>query len=223
MNKPHTTFPNLQKRAAKEIRKKYKEQRDSCGTVDQLNKALAWHGKQYKKNPYAQFMAWLKKQEEKELLALNEDLDSVANAEPRESPFIITVEWKRSRMWGSNPTAHTNRGTQSGSIGGCGYDKRSTATAHVLNEEKDILRALYAAKEAYLAAHPRTTKNNSDIHRECLSYGAGYSVLPHFEGGVGFSAHRRILEKVGYEITETGSDSTDVFIITRKNNKRSRV
>ena len=50
----------------------------------------------------------------------------------------INVEWKANRTWGSNPTAGTcvcGIGyVKSGSIGGCGYDKQSTAVANILNQ-----------------------------------------------------------------------------------------
>jgi hypothetical protein len=53
------------------------------------------------------------------------------------SEVIITVEWKKSKMWGSNPTAESYVSglgfLTSGSIGGCGYDKQSTAVAAVMN------------------------------------------------------------------------------------------
>jgi hypothetical protein len=70
----------------------------------------------------------------------------------------ITVEWKRSAMWGSNPSAecyysyidatgeHKNNYVESGSIGGCGYDKCSTAVAKCLNQINEVLKPFYTAK-----------------------------------------------------------------------------
>ena len=60
----------------------------------------------------------------------------------------ISVEWKKNRTWGSNPRATvwvrymTPNGTdgdraESGSIGGCGYDKESTAVQEAFDRLKD--------------------------------------------------------------------------------------
>lgn len=58
----------------------------------------------------------------------------------------ISVDWKKSRTWGSNPTAEVwflydggehgggNAYAKSASIGGCGYDKRSTAVSEALSK-----------------------------------------------------------------------------------------
>lgn len=58
----------------------------------------------------------------------------------------VSVDWKKSRTWGSNPTAEVwlsydccKKGggsayAKSASIGGCGYDKRSTAVSEALSK-----------------------------------------------------------------------------------------
>lgn len=130
----------------------------------------------------------------------------------------ITVEWKKNRTWGANPTAEAwaqfknkeghidSTHTSSGSIGGCGYDKKSTAVANALNQINAILKPLYKAK-------------NKDIekpNRELLGYGSGYGILPHLEGGVGVECYPRIFEKVGYKFESVASGNNfDVFIITK--------
>ena len=56
--------------------------------------------------------------------------------------MTISIEWKKSRMWGANPSATAKIQHQDGtysSIGpftcsGCGYDKESTVIAEVFNE-----------------------------------------------------------------------------------------
>lgn len=130
----------------------------------------------------------------------------------------ISVEWKRSRMWGSNPTAEcwatfVNKDgdmdsvyIKTGSIGGCGYDKLSTAVAQALNEVKPVLKALYRVKNNNVAA------KNHDI----FGYGSGYGILPSIEGGVGISCYPAIFEKLGYEFKTVASGKTyDVFEITK--------
>ncbi len=43
----------------------------------------------------------------------------------------VQIEWKRSQMWGHNPVI-LHRGEKCCNVGGCGYDKQSTALADVL-------------------------------------------------------------------------------------------
>lgn len=43
----------------------------------------------------------------------------------------VQIEWKRSRMWGSNPVI-SYHGGKCCNVSGCGYDKQSTALADVL-------------------------------------------------------------------------------------------
>jgi hypothetical protein len=127
----------------------------------------------------------------------------------------ISVEWKKSSTWGSNPTATAEIRLSdgsferfvSGSITGCGFDKESTATAEALNQSNSVLKLLYAKKDSDI------TKSN----RELIGYGSGYYVLPNFEGGVGFDCHRRIFEGFGFEVENSGSGkSFDVYRIARK-------
>jgi len=131
----------------------------------------------------------------------------------------IQVEWKKSQMWGSNPSAElwlsfrNNTGNMdslyftSGSIGGCGYDKLSTAVANVINQANPILKQLYELKES----------NPNTDNRELFGYGSGYGSLPHIEGGVGVSCYPAIFDKIGFEFKSIASGKTfDVFTIIKK-------
>ena len=101
----------------------------------------------------------------------------------------IMVMWKKSRTWGANPTAEamTETARTSGFASGCGYDKESAAIANALNQNPAALRVLYELGEAALArgesAASKTSCSGYSWGR-CIGYGAGYSVLPYFEGGV---------------------------------------
>jgi len=132
----------------------------------------------------------------------------------------ISIEWKRSRMWGSNPSAecwatfidkdgnHNSTYVTSGSIGGCGYDKQSTAVANCLNQINEVLKPLYVVKDKAMP----TDKQNGDI----LGYGSGYGILPSIEGGVGVSCYPRIFEKIGMKFETVASGKTyDVYTITK--------
>lgn len=135
----------------------------------------------------------------------------------------ISIEWKRSQMWGSNPRAEAwatfkdkNGNTnsvyvQSGSIGGCGYDKQSTAVADCLNQIKQVLKPLYLIKDANV--------DNDNKNHELLGYGSGYGILPSIEGGVGVSCYNSIFDKIGFQFKTVASGKTyDCYTITKKEN-----
>jgi hypothetical protein len=98
----------------------------------------------------------------------------------------VAVEWKRSRVWGYNPTA-TATGDHirtEGSASGCGYDKRSAAISEALNKNPETLRAIYDHAE----------KGNA------FPYGVRtFAGLPYFEGGCGVSCFRDIFRAIGYD------------------------
>jgi len=138
--------------------------------------------------------------------ALNDKLahlQAVADAEQLES-ISISVEWKKSRMWGSNPTADARvcgkmyGQNYIGTASGCGYDKESAAIAEALNQSLPLLKALYALKETAPDA------KNHDL----FGYGSGYGILPHFEGGVGVSCYPKIFEKIGFKWERVATGKT---------------
>lgn len=131
----------------------------------------------------------------------------------------ISVEWKKSKMWGANPTgecwysyidSNGNRQSNyinSGSIGGCGYDKLSTAVANCLNQINEVLKPLYSLKNS----------NTEVKNHELFGYGSGYGILPSIEGEVGVSCYPRIFEKIGYTFSSVASGKTyDVYTIEKK-------
>lgn len=115
--------------------------------------------------------------------------------------FTINVEWKKSAMWGSNPTAEAYVNgighLSSGSIGGCGYDKCSTAVARILNEIPQLKKLMCELKNK--------TSNYKKSNRELFGYGSGYGVIPSFEGGVGVSCYDRIFNSIGYKFETVSS------------------
>jgi hypothetical protein len=125
---------------------------------------------------------------------------------------VVSIEWKKSRMWGNNPTAeaHINTGSRheffnSGSISGCGYDKESTAVANAMNQSNEFLKLMCLEKE-------KAVKMDN---RELFGYGSGSGVLPQLEGGVGVSCYNRIFNAIGFEFKNTASGKTfDVYSIT---------
>lgn len=163
---------------------------------------------------------------------LSENLAKVdaAAAAPDLVSVAISVEWKRNPTWGYNPTAtvtvHTRGGWEqfTGTASGCGYDKRTAAIGSALNQSHSIKKMLYAAKENGLKNPPEAgrycgagvfepiTTNNSLIH-----YGAGYGVLPYFEGGVGMGSFFGVFEKCGFICqNQHETKRTDYYFFTRK-------
>ena len=140
----------------------------------------------------------------------------------------VTIVWKKSATWGNNPRAtvraklRTAEGYlqyetyESSSVGGCGYDKGSTAVAEGLNQCTALLRLLYSAESLRLA-HNSSRNAVERSRRDYLGYGSGYGPLPAFEGGVGVSSLANILENLGfhYEHVSWGK-AFDVYQFTAK-------
>lgn len=153
----------------------------------------------------------LKKQTIKKIESFQYELIFDENLETIEE-LIVNVEWVKSSMWGMNPKAESyvkNVGlVSSGSIGGCGYDKLSTAVAKVLNQVPQFRKLMFEIKNK--------TKNISLKNNDIFGYGSGYGILPSFEGGVGVSCYNKILNTIGYEfITVSSGKKFDVFKITK--------
>lgn len=208
-------FKNIKNRLELEHNKNHKE---SIKKMDKdFKNILSFYGKTYKGTEAEQKKKFLKYLKDYYAKRLNNDLNilkSVERAGTFKEEFIITVEWKKSRMWGSNPRAYTNEGFVSESIGGCGYCKLSTATAQALNSNLKLLKLLYAKKEKALNKPKYKKMNNNTLHREVLGYGCGYGILPQFEGGVGISSHQTIIENIGLKMRNiTSTSSTDVYLI----------
>ena len=132
----------------------------------------------------------------------------------------ISVIWRRNKTWGYNPAATvTINGIYqyTGTASGCGYDKRSAAVGSALNQSDVILKMLYTTKEKALKKSPARIRKNPDAsNSDLIYYGAGYGVLPHFEGGVGITSFFHVFEKCGLKLThENGTDYSDYYYIER--------
>lgn len=121
-----------------------------------------------------------------------ERIERASKAEVVES-IHVSVDWKRNRTWGSNPSAevwvHTESDVahaESGSIGGCGYDKESTA----------VSKALLRIGGAVGAALDRLVfEGGPKAWEEYVFY---KTPVPHFSfGGKGMSTFTRLFPRVG--------------------------
>lgn len=143
---------------------------------------------------------------EKDYAKALERLEAIENA-PDLDYADITVEWTRSATWGSNPKAtvivNGVRREESPSIGGCGYDKESTAIARAMNCNDTMLKLACMAVE-----------NDSEPY--AISNFAEHLSLPNFGEGVGVSSYRSAFESMGYKWENVSSGKHfDVYTIRK--------
>ena len=152
---------------------------------------------------------------------LNKDIVDIENAEVllnsdlKINKIVIAIEWKKSATWGNNPHAevkifynNNQIETFTGSASGCGYDKRSGATAQALNKCELLKALLYKAENKRLKHHSEVTR------RDFIGYGSGYSSIPVFESGVGFRSHETILNNLNFKTSlyDETSQTFDYYI-----------
>lgn len=216
------------KHLIKAIRQEYtqriKETLTRIETEEGLKHSLSFHGRTYKGNAKAKLTKYILAKYDKELKQDIAQIERVNKAKTLPNSFIITVEWKKSYMWGSNPRAYTNYGFTGSSIGGCGYCKKSTATAEALNSCDAILRKMYCRKNKELGnpkkeyTEQNGMKGNSQNHInvDILGYGSGHGIIPRFSGGVGVSCHQRIIERLGMKwMNVSSTNNTNVYMISK--------
>jgi len=222
---------NLSKQLRSEVLKGKKETLQSINKIDFSEaKKLDWYlnnllpaGKQKDVfNSVKELKEYLKKRLElrtsKKLESLEKQLSFNDNLQEIES-LTINVEWKKSSMWGMNPTAEAYINgigrVSSGSIGGCGYDKQSTAVANVLNQAPQFKKIMCELKNKL--------SNCKKQNRELFGYGSGYGIIPSFEGGVGVNCYDRIFNSIGYEFkTVSSGKNFDVYQINKVDKKTSK-
>ena len=174
----------------------------------------------------------MKKQYEKKL---SSKLDKLTIAESRKEILSITisVEWKKSSVWGYNPNAEVtikkidkdgcfSYDRYYGYASGCGYDKLSAAIADALNHDFDLFAYLCEVKERAIRKGHKPTATWNESNREYIHYGAGYGALPYFEGGVGSSLFG-VLEKCGFKCTASDRSSKTHDFFFYENEKKEKI
>jgi hypothetical protein len=151
--------------------------------------------------------------------------ESLAAELPKQ--IIIEVSWKNSQTWGANPTAAvwTDKYLgESRSVGGCGYDKESTAIAEPFNRSQQMAKIAIIAK--YLEAKYKDMdwreKQEKDIFT--YSYGVRFSIFDnngiYWEGGVGASSFMSCIKSAGYKMdAEFHPKHADCYHLTLKGGK----
>ena len=148
-------------------------------------------------------------------IATVEQAEALLNSDLKINKIVIAIEWKKSRTWGNNPYCevkvfynNNQIETFTGFASGCGYDKRSAATAQAFNKCEALKALLYKAENKRLKNHSEVTR------RDFIGYGSGYGSLPYFEGGVGFRCHETILNNLKFKtiLYDESSATYDLYI-----------
>ena len=135
-------------------------------------------------------------------------------AQPRLESLTITIEWKKSRMWGSNPHATGEARTIDGkyltghaTASGCGYCKRSSVVAEIFSQ--------FLRHKLFEDLNPVDCYHGQDASK--IPYGirlpkTGDKYLPYFERGIGIGCFDKISEALGGKWeTIANAENTDVY------------
>lgn len=135
--------------------------------------------------------------------------------------IVFTIEWKRSQMWGHNPSLECAVSYKDGSFerfgpfkaSGCGYDKESTVIAEAFNKLlKYKLWAMPVKKR--LGGNGSTDRANGKAPYGVLDYSEN-KTRPHFGGGIGTDCYYAIATFIGGKFERVSSGkSFDVYKYT---------
>jgi hypothetical protein len=132
------------------------------------------------------------RKEQNQAKRLQRKMEEHKAQKPIES-LTITIEWKKSRMWGMNPHAEGRVVYKNGycSIGaakasGCGYCKRSTVIAELFNQ---FLR--------YKLHLPEVMEKPQRPYGIYVPKDGGINYAPYYAGGIGEDCYRQISEYIG--------------------------
>lgn len=123
-----------------------------------------------------------------------------------------SIDWVNNRTWGSCPRGDYRNGfkyQQYRSVTGYGYDKLSTLTARMFNEDVNLM--------SYICQFVEKHHINKENIKKKLGYGIRfYNGLPHFEGGVGLECHIRILKNMGFDVQHHETRKSDILTFNLK-------
>jgi hypothetical protein len=150
----------------------------------------------------------------REAVKFQKRVDEV-KAQPKLESLTITIEWKKSRMWGMNPHATGEAITTDGrrlvgtaKASGCGYCKRSTVIADLFNQF--LRHKLYDQK---VISGLCKSKPYGIRLRE-----VGQNWLSYFEGGIGEDCYSKISEAIGGTWERmANTDNVDVYQYKERN------
>lgn len=141
-------------------------------------------------------------------------IESERNQKPVKT-ITISIEWKKSRMWGYNPTCEAKIEFKDGSFersetftaSGCGYDKESTVIASVFNAYLKYKLWNLGITVPDKGGNGSLSNNNTPYGIHCYT-----DNRPHFGGGIGTNCYYDIAKFIGgvFEHTANGN-SFDVY------------
>ena len=171
------------------------------------------------------------KRKEKELKNKIEFLESLEGVEPLES-LEICIDWTSGSIYGWQARAIANAETatkwekyEGNRTGGCGYDKRSTASASVLNYIKPLFILICDKLEKKSKKEIFEYITRQKDGRDFIGYGFDFwgGAIGSFSGGVGFECHRANLKELGLECVAAHEGSREEFYkFERKTKKENR-
>lgn len=137
----------------------------------------------------------------REAKRLQEEQERI-NLEKNQKPvkeIVITIEWKKSNVWGSNPNCEAEICFQDGTFerspiykcSGCGYDKESTVIADVFNDYLKYTLWNKSQDQLLRKGHKWEEENGAP-------YGVnGNNSNRYFAGGIGTSCYYEISKFIG--------------------------
>lgn len=159
-----------------------------------------------------------KRKDEKELA----EIDEMRNQKPV-NRITITIEWKKSRTWGSNPIAEATIGYKDGSFGrvgpftcsGCGYDKESTVIARIFNTTLRYKLFTRLGVDSPYGMYYYNGVSKYESYKNHDGKTISYYHNPGYNGGVGTSCYYKIAEFIGGKFVHVASGNMfDVYEYT---------
>lgn len=143
-------------------------------------------------------------------------IESEKNQKPVKS-IEISIDWKKSRMWGMNPHLEAWVSFKDGTgirfnatCSGWGYDKKSTVIADVFNN--------FLKYKLYGEFQPVNNERGT-IRDNGLPYGIYLGDYRYFPGGIGTDCYYSIAEAIGGTFKRVASGKTyDVYTYTDNEN-----
>lgn len=124
---------------------------------------------------------------------------------------VCDIDWVRNSIWGYCPRGTYRNGYEFNnyrSITGCGYDKLSTLTANMFNNDLSLMKLVCNKLYRYNINKNNIQDKLGDGIR--ISYG-----VPYFEGAVGIECHITILKNLGLIAQHLDTRKTDYITVDR--------
>lgn len=143
----------------------------------------------------------------------------------------LIVNWSNGSAYGwqaytelKTETARTWNTYEGQRTSGCGYDKRSTATASAMNKSKEIFVIIAEKLEKLPKKQITEYLTRKKSGREFIGYGFDFwgGAFGSFSGGVGFECHRDNLKKLGFDCVTYFEGKQEDFYQFTKNEKKGR-